>query len=176
MSSKTENQEVEELAQEAVDDNGDTVIRARFYVPQTGKYSFYRIRIGKSTINEAGQGAFALDEIPYGAEGVYRGVKRSIETANIPYSWEIYDYDMRTGNPKQTKKPMHYIDASEADKSNWSRYVNCGMKRRHNNLIAVQRYDKLYYITTKTIKPGEELFIDYGPAYRKNNLGMTGRY
>lgn len=154
----------------------ENIIRARFYIPSTSKYSFYRIKISKSTVTNAGQGAFAIDEIPFGAEGVYRGVKKSLDNANVPYSWEIYDYDLQTGIPKTTKKSIFYIDASENDKSNWARFVNCGMKRRHNNLFAEQRYDKLYYITTKTIKPGEELFIDYGSSYRKNNLGLSGRY
>lgn len=154
----------------------ENIIRSRFYIPSTGKYSFFRIRISSSTIPNAGMGAFAVDEIPFGAEGVYRGIKRSMDTANIPYSWEIYDYDLTTGVPKTNKLTLFYIDASEEDKSNWARFVNCGMKRRHNNLYAEQRYDKLYYITAKSIKPGEELFIDYGPNYRKNNLRLSGRY
>jgi hypothetical protein len=157
-------------------DEADNIIRARFYLPSTGKYTFYRIKIAPSTIKDAGSGAFAVDEIPFGAEGVYRGVRKSLDNANIPYSWEIYDYDLRTGIPKDTKQPIFYIDASEDTKSNWARFVNCGIKRRHNNLYAEQRYDKLYYISSKTIKPGEELFIDYGAAYRKNNLKFTGRY
>lgn len=176
MSSKGEKNVSGDEQTATVDLDGTQVIRARFYVPSTNKYSFFRIRTGPSTINGAGQGAFAVDEIPYGAKGVYRGVKRTAETANIPYSWEIFDYDLRTGIPKKSKNPLYYIDAFEADKANWTRYVNCGLKRRHNNLFADQQYDKLYYITLKTIKPGEELFIDYGPAYRKNNLGLTGRY
>lgn len=161
---------------QTVETSDEEIIRARFYVPSTGKYSFYRVRIAPSTIPGAGLGAFAMDEIPFGAEGVYRGVKRTTETANVPYSWEIYDYDLRTGIPKQTKSPMHYVDASDKDKANWTRFVNCGIKRRHNNLYAEQRYDKLYYVASKSIKPDEELFIDYGPAYRKNNLNMSGRY
>jgi hypothetical protein len=54
--------------------------------------------------------------------------------------------------------------------------VNCGMKRRDNNMDSIQKFDKIYYFAKKNINPGQEIFIDYGVGYRKSNLGMNGRY
>jgi SET domain-containing protein len=50
------------------------------------------------------------------------------------------------------------------------------MKKKFNNMACSQKFDKIYYYTTKNIEPGTELFIDYGKDYRKVNLGMKGTY
>jgi len=71
---------------------------------------------------------------------------------------------------------MYYVDATDLERSNWTRYVNCGMKNAHNNMEQDQIYDKIFYTTTKEVAAGEEFFIDYGPEYRKYNLGMKGKY
>ena len=50
------------------------------------------------------------------------------------------------------------------------------MKKKMNNMDSEQLYDKFFYVATKNIKEGDELFIDYGPEYRKYNLLLKGRY
>jgi hypothetical protein len=153
----------------------EEIVSSKFYIPSERKYRILRLRIAPSSIKEAGMGVYALDEIPKGAEGVYKGVKRSLVKGNVYYSWIIYEYDPITGNAI-TNKELFLLDASNQKNSNWTRYVNCGMRKRDNNMDSIQRFEKIYYYSTKTIKPGQELFIDYGRGYRTSNLGMKGRY
>ena len=154
--------------------------RIRLYLPDQEKYKFFRIRIAPSTIAQAGKGIFAVDEIPKGAEGVYKGVKRYVGTrsgdnVNALYSWDVHEYNEKTGVPKN-RKTLLSVDAGNPKTSNWARYVNCGPTKKSNNISVEQRYDDIYYITDRDIKPGEELFVDYGIAYRREHLKMKGRY
>ena len=81
-----------------------------------------------------------------------------------------------TGEQDDKDKPLYYVDAFDTKTSNWTRFVNCGLKNKYNNIESVQNYDKMYYVATKNIKKGDELFIDYGEGYRKDNLGLKGKY
>jgi SET domain-containing protein len=81
-----------------------------------------------------------------------------------------------SGAPTSQNKELYLVDAFNVSQSNWTRYVNCGLKNRFNNLDVSQVFNQIYYLAKRDIKPGEELFIDYGPDYRKINLGMKGRY
>jgi hypothetical protein len=150
-------------------------MRARFYCQETDSYKFYKIKIAPSTIEGAEMGIFAMQDIPKGLFGVYRGVKKTdYNDVNPYYSWEINPYDDK-GEPVKGKS-LFWIDAFDKSKSNWTRYVNCGLNRKLNNLTPIQEYEKMYYYTSKKIKAGDELFIDYGLGYRRNNLGLKGKY
>ena len=135
-----------------------------------------RIKIKPSTVPKAGKGAFADKDIPKGAYAVYRGkISTNPDKTNMLYSWELYDYDPKTGKTKDDI--IGYVDASKRDKStNFARYVNCGPTSKANNMESVQKYDKVRYVATRDIKAGEELFTDYGEEYRRDNLGMKGKY
>ena len=150
-------------------------INAKFFIPSENKFRFIRLKIAPSTIQGAGMGVYAVDEIPKDAKGHYKGVKKSMARGNVYYSWIIYEYDTKTGN-SITNKELFLLDASNKKNSNWTRYVNCGLKKRDNNMDSIQKFDKIYYFAKKKIKQGQELFIDYGSGYRKTNLGMKGRY
>ena len=153
------------------------IIKGKFYIPskeegKIGKYKFIKLQISSSTIKNAGMGCFAMEEIPKGSKSRYHGVFRT-KNSNIvepSYSWSIYKYNNK-GITKY-KTLMGYLDALNVKYSNWTRYVNCAMTNNENNMEPEQHYDKLYYISLRDIKPGEELFIDYGTEYRKYNLNM----
>lgn len=160
--------------------NDNNVKRIKLYVPSLNAYKFFRIRIAPSTIPQAGEGVFAVDPIPKGAEGIYKGVKRyegtiSGSRVNALYSWDVYEYDPETGVSKN-RKTLLFVDAANPKTSNWTRYVNCGPTKKSNNVDVEQRYTDIYYMMKRDIKPGEELFVDYGPAYRREHLKMKGRY
>lgn len=156
-------------------ENEDCIIKTKFYIPEEKKYKYFHLKIAPSQIPNAGMGVYAIDNIPKGAQGLYKGVKKSMTRGNVYYSWVIFEYDTVTGEAN-TKKGLYLLDASNKNVSNWTRYVNCGMKKRDNNMDSIQKFDKIYYYTTKEVQKGKELFIDYGPGYRKSNLGMKGRY
>ncbi len=155
--------------------NEDSIIKAKFYIPQEKKYRYLKIKLAPSTIPNAGLGVYAVDDIPKDAKALYKGVKKSMTRGNYIYSWIIYEYDTVTGN-SITLKEMYLIDATNKKYSNWTRYVNCGMKKKDNNMDSIQKFDKIYYFAKKNIPSGQELFIDYGTGYRRSNLGMKGGY
>jgi hypothetical protein len=142
----------------------------------SGKQKIFRLKIAPSTIPNAGMGVFAVDRIPKGAKGKYKGKMMSVEKGDPFYSWVIYEYDKNTGVPLPGNKELYLLDAHYPSNSNWTRYVNCGIKNKFNNIDVEQSFDQIYYFTKREIKPGEELFVDYGPEYRKVNLGLKGRY
>lgn len=164
------------------DDEEETLVpikegedRSEFYIPSRGKYMILRTMIKPSTIKGAGMGVFAIDKIPKGAEIKYAGVKKGQYTANHYYSWEVKTYDPETGEPDD-EDILYFIDASDVKYANCTRTVNCGMTKKANNMDAVQRFGKFFYVAMRDILPGEELFVDYGEQYRKVNLGMKGKY
>jgi len=167
----------DELVENKILDNHtqEQIIKAKFYIPDENKYKYIHLKIAPSTIPNAGMGVYAVDDIPKGASGLYRGIKRPLRRGNAYYSWIVYEYDMETGETISNKE-MFLLDATNKNTSNWTRYVNCGLKKRFNNMSCMQKFDKIYYYAIKNIKPGKELFIDYGKDYRKVNLGMKGTY
>jgi PR domain zinc finger protein 2, PR domain len=174
----------------AVEEFKTKIVNALFFVPskksksksvpgvskRKGSYKYLKIKLAPSHIKAAGTGAYAVDPIPKGARAHYKGVAKSEEDTNPYYSWTVKSFDAETGEPDDDDEAMYYIDAYDTDVSNWTRYVNCGMKDKHNNFDSEQIYDKFYYVATKNIEPGKELFIDYGVFYRKENLKMKGKY
>lgn len=169
-------------------DFDEKIVKALFWLPKkkggkgengktgAGAYEYLRVRLAPSNIKAAGIGAYAVDPIPKGARGVYKGVPMNEDTVNMYYAWTVKSFDAETGEVDEDDDEMYYIDAFDTSKSNWTRYVNCGMKDRYNNFESDQLYDKFFYVALKDAEPGEELFIDYGDAYRQDNLGMTGKY
>lgn len=146
---------------------------ALFYLYEEKKYKYIKIKIAKSKIAKAGMGIYALEDIPEGAVGQYKGVPRIENYTNMYYSWVVKSFDPQEGLPDDSDLYMYYIDATDLSRSNWTRYVNCGMKNDDNNMDQEQVYDKIYYTVTRDIKAGEELYVDYGEDYRVYNLEIT---
>jgi hypothetical protein len=114
-----------------------------------------------------GSGGFASEKgpiIPAGTIiGPYKGKYMNLEERNKvmdgTYIWKIND--------------NRFVDAKDCMKSNPLRFVNGAKtksqrKKINCRMMNIGKYpstEKVYYITTKNIKPGEELLIDYGPFY-----------
>jgi hypothetical protein len=145
---------------------------ALFYLYDEEKYVYRKIKIAASTIKAAGMGIYALEDIPDGAVGQYKGVPRIEDETNMYYAWVVKSFDPVEGLPDDADTYMYYIDATDFEHSNWTRYVNCGMTATENNMDQEQVYDKIFYTTTRAITAGEELFVDYGEEYRVWNFGM----
>lgn len=161
----------------------ERVVDALFWIPKAktskgkkGGYKFLKVKLAPSSIKAAGIGAYAVDPIPKGAKGVYKGVPLNEEDANMYYSWTVKSFYPDTGEADEEDETIYYVDATCLETSNWTRYVNCGTKSKHNNFDSDQLYDKFFYVATRDIEPDEELFINYGDDYRRDNLGMTGKY
>lgn len=148
-------------------------VRALFWLPGRNEYSYLRVRIAKSTVPKAGMGVYAIDPIPSGARALYKGVARREKDANMYYAWMIRPYDHNTGVPDwDSDQVLYYVDATDPETSNWTRYVNCGPTQKSNNFDCDQLFDKMFYVATRDILPDEEIFIDYGEGYRDTNLRL----
>ncbi|XP_061727394.1 histone-lysine N-methyltransferase PRDM9-like [Cydia pomonella] len=103
----------------------------------------------------AGIGVFSTLTLPSGVRfGPYRGLKTRAVTSS--YCWQIFDRE---------RKPSHVLDARDANKSNWMRYVNCSRHFSEQNLVAFQYQGQLYYRTIKIIPSFTELLVFYGSEF-----------
>lgn len=130
---------------------------SQFAEPSDDDWPAYISR-GTSRIPGAGWGIYALQILPQGMKlGTYKGelIKEDKEDWDSDYIWEIDVSD----------KITWYIDAKNPRKSNWTRYVNCPRFLEEENVEAMQEHKKIVYYTTRTIYPGEELYVWYGPTY-----------
>jgi hypothetical protein len=141
------------------------------FVLESGEYKYFDILIAPSNIKEAGYGAYALEEIPKGARGFYKGIPRRGKDVNPYYSWTVKTFD-DDGDQDARDLPLYYVDAEDEKFANWTRYVNCGPTAKSNNMEPDQHFGTFWYVATRTIKALSELFIDYGIRYRVENLKM----
>jgi hypothetical protein len=124
--------------------------------------------VRRSTIEGAGLGLFAAQEIPAEFElGEYVGtVNRGREITNpSAYIWEV-----KPRHPRFEGEKI-WIDGEEHgtgllhDTPNNLRYVNAADEEDEINTKMVQREDKVYYRTTRRVRKGEELLMSYGSDY-----------
>lgn len=59
---------------------------------------------------------------------------------------------------------VKYVDASDANSSNWMRFVQCARNVEEQNMQAVQYNMQIYYRSTRDILPSEELLVWYDPG------------
>lgn len=127
-----------------------------------------KIEIRKSTIPNAGSGAFALTNFKkYELLGEYKGklltpYEYRKKKNHLSYIWEILDENDDT---------IAYIDGGNKKNSNWTRFVNCPCTKEQENVIPIQKGLKMYYYASRNIQKGDELFVWYGPEYGKQLIG-----
>ena len=115
-----------------------------------------RLVVKKSKIRGAGLGLFANMDFPADVVlGEYWGVRTTTKPANGRYVWHIDTIDGSV-----------YIDAANNDCP--LRFVNGAKTERQHERINCKTYishGALLYVTTRAVKAGEELIVDYGPYY-----------
>ena len=123
---------------------------------KNGEYS-----IKKSTIPNAGKGAFANVYIKKGTVlGEYHGKilsrkqYESMDDDDQAYVWEV-----------SSPSGPFYIDGGPVKKNNWLRFLNDSRSVSKNNVQEYQYAGRVFYKAIKNIKPGSELFVDYGDYY-----------
>mgnify|MGYP001234560814 CR=1 FL=1 len=120
------------------------------------------IEVKKSKIENAGLGLFAIKDIPKNiAIDWYKGriTNEKVITHNRLYTWR-FKSDLNS-------KPMR-LEACVHEIGNPLAYVNTyadDEEKKLLNLIPKVVNEKVYYITSKKIKAGEELIISYGSKY-----------
>ncbi|XP_032903739.1 histone-lysine N-methyltransferase PRDM16 isoform X2 [Amblyraja radiata] len=104
----------------------------------------------ESSIPGAGLGIWAKKKLEVGEKfGPFAGVQRG--TLKDPnFGWEIVD---ELGNLK------FCIDANQAGSGNWLKYICSAHTYNHQNLVACQINDQIYYKVIKEVKSGDELLV-----------------
>ena len=120
------------------------------------------VEVKESTLKDAGLGLFAIKDIPKNtAIDWYKGriTKEKVITHNRLYTWR-FDSDLT----KQTLR----LEACVHEVGNPLAYVNTYANDEQKKLINTSPKivnERVYYITKRKIKVGEELIIDYGAKY-----------
>lgn len=119
----------------------------------------FKVEIRPSTVSGAGQGLFALADIPRGEIlGEYSG-DRIISLAKC-LRLKNKDYIMTTDVPNLFLDPGARPEVV-------LRYVNHNFDPNLRNLIRQAKGETVYYLAKRDIVAGEELFVDYGDLYWK---------
>ena len=119
--------------------------------------------IKPSLIKGAGKGAFAKKKIKKGTRlGEYTGKILSLEeyskTRDKTYIFEV-------SKKFQGKYYLFYIDARSGDQLKFINGAHSKEQKKHINVETYQYAERIFYRTTKNIKEGEELLVDYGDNY-----------
>ena len=125
-----------------------------------------KFEIRHSSIPQAGMGIFAKEPISANQRiGHYQGeLKTSEQFEKMRDTTYTFEISKKVAN----RYKLFYIDAKNKRKSNFLRYINgakTSSQRRKINTTAYQYKEKIFYKTTKAVKAGEELIIDYGDSY-----------
>ena len=119
------------------------------------------ISVNKSLIPNAGLGVFALQDIPKNMGlGWYKGMivdAKQTLTHNRLYTWR-FKSDLNKGKTFKLDACVHAV-------ANPLAYVNSFMNKEQKkglNIKPMILNNKVYYITLRKIKKGEELIVDYG--------------
>lgn len=119
-----------------------------------------KVIVKKSSIKNAGLGVFAVSTIEKGERlGEYTGkivtVKDYSRLKNTEYCFQV----------SIKGRPLHYIDGN---RKSWPSLIN-GAKTKTQmklvNVLAYQYRKKIFLKALRSIKPGEELILDYGKSY-----------
>ena len=122
--------------------------------------------IKKSKVPAAGKGLYSRIAIPKNKIlGECYGKRYSAEDYRNSNVDPMYVWRANDGT---------YVDAMPIVRGNPLRYVNAPQNIQQADWVntkVVMKYGKVYYKTTKKIKPGEELWVDYGGGYFSGSQG-----
>lgn len=139
-------------------------VKALFYSDVEKSALFIDLEIKLSGVADAGVGVFAKNSIPRGYFVMWQGAYVNPSYADKDYSWSVMEYDEKTGIPLNEGEVLYDINPLTVNA--WYGFINCGTTEDNNNIAAIQAYDKIILYTLKDINQGDELFVDYGDAFR----------
>lgn len=132
------------------------------YPSKTPSYDISKdVEIKTSTIPNAGEGVFALKHLKAKQPiGMYQGRiitdADEVKKSKSKYIMEITLVGKNTFDADGQQLKHFWVDGSEEEGGNWTGKIN---HRRAPNVEFLQTGK---FITKRAIRPGEELFIDYG--------------
>jgi len=122
------------------------------------------LEIKKSKIRNAGLGCFAKTFIPAGTligpyHGRYITALQRRRISDGAYIWKINENLFVDAKRYKKNNPLRYVNGSKTEFQ--KKKINCEVRF----LGSSPETEKVYYITTKNILPGEELIVSYGDHY-----------
>jgi SET domain-containing protein len=105
------------------------------------------------------RGLFTEEAIPAGSFiGEYKGKIITDQQAEMKTRGTNYLFDVKGANGRV----LHVIDAANASKSSFLRYVNAANTEDQQNARYVQRSRRIYLKATRAIPPRAEIIAWYG--------------
>ena len=78
---------------------------------------------------------------------------------------------------RRSLRIIAYTDGYHFHLSSYHRYINSPNRHIDANVISLECYGKIYYMTNKDVAPGDELFVFYGAGYSLEiNLDLNEYY
>lgn len=125
------------------------------------------LRVKKSQVEDAGDGLYAMKEFRRGNDITEYGGDRVVLDAE--------GNNIETGRPwvsqyglQIRQRPPTFIDARKTNSApgRWANTARGSEFRNNSQLVYNSRGRKAHVRATKTIEPGEEIFVPYGPGFR----------
>ena len=121
------------------------------------------IAIKKSSIPQAGKGAFAKKTITKGKKiGEYNGL---VLGASDYDQLEDKSYVFEVTKKHKGKYYLFYIDAQKGGDLRYVNGANNSKQKKRVNVESYQYAERIFFRASKKILPGEELLTDYGDNY-----------
>jgi uncharacterized protein len=119
-----------------------------------------KVVVKKSSIKNAGLGVFAVSEIKKDEKlGEYLGKiltpDQYVKLENKTYGFQV----------SKNGKPIHFINGN---RKLWPSLINGAKTKKQMQMVNVFAYQyrkKIFIKSLCTIKPGEELILNYGKSY-----------
>jgi hypothetical protein len=141
--------------------------------------SDYKLKIKESSIPNAGLGLYAYDKTKEIGDIVFDFNNRTKKGVKIcPYFGEVIDEPTLISRYGQYTAP-YGIKLNNGLYEDGARERGIGSLLNHKNKIhcnckfSVGRDNRIYIVSTKKIKNGDELFVNYGRDYKFNDPVQT---
>ena len=136
------------------------------------KRTLRRIVVRQSTVKGAGRGAFSRVTIRSGARlGQYKGRVLRNDACRGVVSDKLFDLKRRPKHVSEKAWEDGYRVLDGAVDGDWTSKMNA------SDFPGKERDPNVYFtasggiVSCREIKPGDELFVDYGSGYWENRIG-----
>ncbi|XP_061189903.1 uncharacterized protein LOC133197737 [Saccostrea echinata] len=127
------------------------------------------VELKPSKVDRRITGAWCTSDVKQGSLfGPFKGeIVQEHERKKIDfrYAWEVYDLE--------TSELIHIINATDPNKGDWTRYVNCARYLEEQNLVSVQEGTQVFYKAIRDIPAGEELLTWFERSRIKKNSNSS---
>jgi SET domain-containing protein len=134
-----------------------------FFFIKKMSINLHLLTVEPSKIRNAGLGCFAAVFIPAGTiigpyKGKYMTLRQRNDIMNGAYIWKINENRFVDAIDHIKNNPLRYVNGTKTPLQ--KNRTNCAVK-----FLGPTNKERVYYMTIKDIKKGEELLVSYGNNY-----------